>query len=314
MIPFILRRLLSVIPILFGVSIVGFVLMKLVPGDPTLYLLGPYATESSREILRENLGLNEPLPVQYVKWLGGYLQGDFGRSVTFNIPVKTILGERVYNSLILTAVAFAMAVVFGFVGGALAAVRPFSLFDRVSTMVTLILASSPPYWLGLVLVLLFAIKSDILPVSGMYTAGSPGGLVDLARHVVLPAFTAALVPMAVIFRLTRSGMMDELAQQYVQAARARGLNERSVVLRHAVRNILAPIVNISGLQIGVIFGTALFSEVVFNWPGVGLLVFSAIGARDVPVIQAVVLFTGLLFVIINLVADITQALLDPRAR
>ena len=314
MIPFILRRLLSVIPILFGVSIVGFVLMKLIPGDPTLYLLGPFATESSREILRENLGLNQPLPVQYVKWLGGYLQGDFGKSVTFNIPVKTILGERVFNSLILTAVAFAMAAVVGFVGGALAAVRPFSLFDRASTMVTLILASSPPYWLGLVLVLLFAIKFDVLPVSGMYTAGSPGGLADLARHVVLPAFTAALVPMAVIFRLTRSGMMDELAQQYVQAARARGLNEGSVVLRHAVRNILAPIVNISGLQIGVIFGTALFSEVVFSWPGVGLLVFSAIGARDVPVIQAVVLFTGLLFVIINLVADITQALLDPRAR
>ena len=133
-------------------------------------------------------------------------------------------------------------------------------------------------------------------------------------RLVLPAFTAALVPMAVIFRLTRSGMMDELAQQYVPAARARGLNERSVVLRHAVRNILAPIVNISGLQIGVIFGTALFSEVVFSWPGVGLLVFSAIGARDVPVIQAVVLFTGLLFVIINLIADITQALLDPRTR
>lgn len=314
MIPFILRRVMSVVPILFGVSIVGFGLMKLVPGDPTLYLLGPYATEASREVLRENLGLNSPLPVQYVKWLGGYLQGDFGKSVTFNIPVKTILGERVANSLILTAVAFAMAMILGFVGGALAAIKQFSLFDRAATILTLVLASSPPYWLGLVLVLLLALKTDLLPVSGMYTAGSPGGVLDLARHVVLPAFTAALVPMAVIFRLTRSGMMDQLGQQYVQAARARGLGEGSVVLRHAVRNIMAPIVNISGLQIGVIFGTALFSEVVFNWPGVGLLVFSAIGARDVPVIQAVVLFTGLLFVTINLLADITQALLDPRAR
>ncbi len=314
MIPFILRRMISVVPILFGVSIVGFGLMKLVPGDPTLYLLGPYATEASREVLRENLGLNSPLPVQYVKWLSGYLHGDFGKSVTFNIPVKTILGERVANSLILTAVAFGMAMILGFVGGALAAIKQFSLFDRAATILTLVLASSPPYWLGLVLVLLLALKADLLPVSGMYTAGSPGGVLDLARHVVLPAFTAALVPMAVIFRLTRSGMMDQLGQQYVQAARARGLGEGSVVLRHAVRNIMAPIVNISGLQIGVIFGTALFSEVVFNWPGVGLLVFSAIGARDVPVIQAVVLFTGLLFVTINLLADITQALLDPRAR
>ena len=314
MIRFILRRLVSVVPILFGVSIVGFGLMKLIPGDPTLYLLGPYATEASREVLRENLGLNHPIPVQYMRWLSGYLHGDFGKSVTFNVPVKAILGERVANSLILTAVAFAMAVLLGFVGGVLAALKQASFFDRAATILTLIFASSPPYWLGLILVLLLALKTDLLPVSGMYTAGSPGGLLDLARHVILPAFTAALVPMAVIFRLTRSGMMDQLGQQYVQAARARGLAEGSVVLRHAVRNIMAPIVNISGLQIGVIFGTALFSEVVFNWPGVGLLVFSAIGARDVPVIQAVVLFTGLLFVTINLLADVTQALLDPRAR
>ena len=311
---FVLRRLLSVLPILFGVSIVGFLLMKLVPGDPTLFLLGPFATEASREALRESLGLNSPLPVQYAIWLAGYLQGDFGKSITFNIPVKTILGERVINSLILTAVAFAMAVVFGFLGGVLAAIKQYSIVDRVSTIFTLILASSPPYWLGLVLVYVLALKADLLPVSGMYNAREPGGLPDLLAHVILPAFTAALVPLAVIFRLTRSGLIDQLGQQYVQAARARGLSERSVVLRHAMRNIMAPIVNISGLQIGVIFGTALFSEVVFNWPGVGLLVFSAIGARDVPVIQAVVLFTGLLFVVINLFADITQAVLDPRVR
>lgn len=311
---FILRRLFSVLPILFGVSVVGFLLMKLIPGDPTLYLLGPYATEPSREAMRESLGLNSPLPVQYAKWLGGYMQGDFGKSITFNIPVKTILGERVVNSLILTAVSFAMALVFGFVGGVLAAIKQYSLGDRLGTILTLILASSPPYWLGLILVSVLALKAGILPVSGMYDAREPGGLPDLLAHVVLPAFTAALVPLAVIFRLTRSGMIDQLGQQYVQAARARGLSEQSVVLRHAMRNIMAPIVNISGLQIGVIFGTALFSEVVFNWPGVGLLVFSAIGARDVPVIQAVVLFTGLLFVAINLFADITQAVLDPRAR
>jgi peptide/nickel transport system permease protein len=246
--------------------------------------------------------------------LGGYLHGDFGQSVTYNVPVSQILGERVVNSLILTAVAFAIAAVFGFVGGLLAAIKPYSLGDRIGTILTLVLASSPPYWLGLALVYLLALRTHIFPVSGMYSAQRPGGLLDLAWHVALPAFTAALIPMAVIFRLTRSGMMDQLAQQHIQAARARGLSERSVVLRHAMRHLIAPIVNISGLQIGVIFGTALFSEVVFGWPGVGLLVFSAIGARDLAVIQAVVLFTGLLFVAINLLADTIQALLDPRAR
>lgn len=313
MIRFIAHRLVSIIPILFGVSIVGFVLMKLVPGDPTFFLLGPYASESEREILRENLGLNSPLPVQYIKWLSGYASGDFGRSVTYNVPVSEILGERVVNSLILTAAAFAIAAVFGFIGGLLAAMRPYSIGDRIGTIITLVLASSPPYWLGLALVYLLALQTRIFPVSGMYSS-DPGGILDLASHVFLPAFTAALIPISVIFRLTRSGMMDQLAQQHIQAARARGLSERSVVMRHAMRHIIAPIVNIAGLQVGVIFGTALFSEVVFSWPGVGLLVFSAIGARDVAVIQAVVLFTGLLFVTINLLADTTQAILDPRAR
>jgi peptide/nickel transport system permease protein len=314
MIRFCTHRLLAVIPILFGVSVVGFLLMKLVPGDPTFFLLGPYASQTEREVLRESLGLNSPLPVQYVKWLGGYVHGDFGQSVTYNVPVAQILGERVVNSLILTAVAFTIAALLGFLGGVLAAIRPYSLGDRLGTIVTLVLASSPPYWLGLVLVYLLALRTRVFPVSGMYSAQHPGGLLDLAWHVALPAFTAGLIPMAVIFRLTRSGMMDQLAQQHIQAARARGLPERAVVLRHALRHLIAPLVNISGLQIGVIFGTALFSEVVFGWPGVGLLIFSAIGARDLAVIQAVVLFTGLLFVTINLVADTTQAVLDPRIR
>lgn len=279
-----------------------------------MYLLGPYASDADRAVLRESLGLNSSLPVQYVSWLAGYARGDFGQSVTYNIPVKDILGERIINSLILTAVAFAIALIIGFGGGILAAMRPLSIGDRIGTIVTLVLASSPSYWLGLILVYVFALRMHLFPVSGMYSVGAPGGILDLARHVVLPALTASLIPLVVIFRLARSGMMDQLAQQYIRAARARGLSERAVVLRHAMRHLIAPMVNISGLQIGVIFGTALFSEVVFNWPGVGLLVFSAIGARDVAVIQAVVLFTGLLFVTINLVADITQAILDPRIR
>ena len=309
---FIVRRLWSVIPIFFGISVVGFVLMKMIPGDPTFYLLGPWAGQAARDALLVKLGWDQPLPVQYYKWLINFLQGDLGKSVTYDAPVSTILGERIVNSGILAGISFAIASVLGFGGGIIAAVKQYSLIDRVITGTAIALASAPVYWLGLLLVFFFGLLLGVLPVSGMHSLDQDGQVLDLLQHAVLPAFTTALIPMAVILRFTRSTMSDALGQAYVQAARARGLTERSVVLRHATRNILAPIVNITGLQLGFIFGAALFSEVIFAWPGIGLLMFDAIGTRDVSVIQAVVIFTGALFVTINLIADITQALIDPR--
>jgi peptide/nickel transport system permease protein len=314
LIGFLTHRLLSAIPILFGVSVVGFLLMKVLPGDPTFYLLGPWASEGAREALLTRLGWDLPVPVQYYRWLVGFLQGDFGMSTTYGVPVAQIFGQRVANSTALVAFAFIIAASFGFGGGILAALRQFSLFDRLITGTTIVLASAPVFWLGLLLVYLFSIRLTILPATGMYATGREGEFLDLLSHVLLPAITAALIPMAVIFRLTRSAMADVLAQPYIQAARARGIPERTIILRHAVRNILAPIVNITGLQLGFIFGGALFSEVIFNWPGIGFLVFESLGARDVPVIQTVVLFTGALFVGINLLTDIAQAVIDPRTR
>ncbi len=311
---FILWRLWSVIPIFFGVSVVGFLLMKMVPGDPTFYLLGPWAGQEAREALLTKLGWDQPLPVQYYKWLINFVQGDFGRSTTYDAPVSTILLERVVNSGILTGISFAIASVLGFGGGIIAAIKQYSAIDRAITATALALASAPVYWLGLLLVFFFGLLLGVLPVSGMYSLDREGEILDLLRHAILPAFTTALIPMAVIIRLTRSAMADALGQAYVQAARARGLSERSVILRHATKNILAPIVNITGLQLGFIFGAALFSEVVFAWPGIGLLIFDAIGTRDVPVIQTVVIFNGVLFVTINLITDITQALIDPRTK
>ena len=311
---FIVRRLLSMIPIFFGISVVGFLLMKMVPGDPTFYLLGPWAPPSAREALLEKLGWNEPLPVQYYLWLSHYLRGDFGTSITYDAPVSTVLAERIVNSGILTGIAFAIASVLGFGGGIVAAIKQYSLLDRAITVTAITLASAPVYWLGLLLVFFFGLQLGVLPVSGMYSLDREGQVLDLLRHAVLPASTTALIPMAVIIRLTRSAMADALGQAYIQAARARGLTERAVVLRHATKNVLAPIINITGLQFGFIFGAALFSEVVFAWPGIGLLMFDAIGTRDVPVIQTIVVFTGGLFVVINLVTDITQALIDPRTR
>lgn len=311
---FILWRLWSVIPIFFGVSVVGFLLMKMVPGDPTFYLLGPWAGQEAREALLTKLGWDRPLPVQYYKWLINFVQGDFGTSTTYDAPVSTILLERVVNSGILTGISFAIASVLGFGGGIIAAIKQYSVIDRAITATAIALASAPVYWLGLLLVFFFGLLLGVLPVSGMYSLDREGEILDLLRHAILPAFTTALIPMAVIIRLTRSAMADALGQAYVQAARARGLSERSVILRHATKNILAPIVNITGLQLGFIFGAALFSEVVFNWPGIGLLIFDAIGTRDVPVIQTVVIFNGALFVTINLITDITQALIDPRTK
>ena len=308
------RRALAILPMLVGISVVGFLLMKLVPGDPSSFLLGPFAGPEAREALLRSLGWDQPWPVQYVKWLGLFVQGDFGTSVRYQTPVSEIFGQAVVNSAILVALSFAMALVLGFFGGILAAVKRFSPVDRITTTFAVVLASAPVYWLGLVLVWIFSVRMGIFPVSGIGTVGAESDVVDLLHHAALPSVTAALIPMAVIFRLTRSELAHALDQPYIQAARARGLTEASIVFRHGVRNIVAPISNVSGLQLGFIFTATLFVEVVFAWPGVGFLVFQAIAARDIPVIQTVILFTGLLFVAISLISDVIQGLVDPRTR
>jgi peptide/nickel transport system permease protein len=314
MLALIARRLLAVVPILFGVSLVTFLLMRLVPGDITLTLLGPFATEASRAALREYYGLDLPLHVQFLKWLWSVLQGDFGRSIAYQIPVADILAQRIGNTLILTAAAAVIGIVAGFVGGTLAGIRRFSLFDRVSTTTTLVAASAPTFWIGLLLLYVFALKLRWFPATGMYSIGHQGELLNLLWHLPLPAFSASLVSLAVIFRLTRSGLLDVMGQDYIRAARARGLSETRVVRVYALRTLIPPVVNISGLQVGFIFGASLFAEVIFQWPGVGLLMYNAVLARDVPVIQAVLLVFAVVFVLANLVTDLVTAALNPQAR
>ena len=314
MIPLILRRVVAIVPVLFGVSIVTFLLMRLVPGDITLALLGPFATESSQATLREYYGLDRPLVIQYVKWLSSVVQGDFGRSITYQIPVAQILSQRIGNTIILTVAAAAIAVGLGFVGGMLAGMRRFSAFDRISTILTLVAASAPTFWIGLVLLFVFALKLRWFPATGMYSIGKEGDILNLLWHLPLPAFSASLVSLAVIFRLTRSGFLEVIGEDYIRAARARGLPRGRIVRSYAARSLLPPIVNISGLQVGFIFGASLFAEVIFQWPGVGLLMFNAILGRDVPVIQAVLLVFAVVFVLANLVTDLTTAALNPRLR
>ncbi|MEQ8964987.1 MAG: ABC transporter permease [Azospirillaceae bacterium] len=308
------RRLLSVVPILLGVSLVAFLLMRLVPGDFTLVLLGPFATEERIAELRAFYGLDRPLHIQYLRWLSATVQGDFGQSVGYRVPVADILWDRVVNSLVLTTGAALLAIGFGAGGGLLAALRRHGVFDRTATLVALVLASAPTFWFGLLLLYVFALELGWFPAIGMYTIGREGDILDLLWHLPLPAVSASLISLAVIFRLTRSALLDVLSRDYIRAARARGLSEHRIIYKHALRSVVPPVVNISGLQIGFIFGSALFAEVIFQWPGIGLLMYNAVLSRDVPVIQAVLLVIALVFVLVNLVTDLVIAALTPQAR
>jgi peptide/nickel transport system permease protein len=310
MLQLVLRRILATVPILFGVSLVAFLLMRLVPGDFTLTLLGPFATERRIAELREFYGLDQPLWVQYLKWLGNILAGEFGRSIAYRVPISGLLADRVANTLILTLASATFAIALGFLGGVWAAVRRYSLADRLITMSALVAASAPTFWFALLMLYLFSLELRWFPAVGMYTLGREGDLLDLLWHLPLPAIAASLISLAVILRMTRAGMLDQLGRDHIRAARARGLPERTIVLRHAVRSIIPPVVNISGLQIGFLFGSALFAEVIFQWPGIGLLLYNSILARDVPVIQAVLLVIAIVFVIANLVSDVTVVALN----
>ncbi len=314
MLRFAMRRLAAIPFILFGMALVVFLLMRLIPGDAAMVLLGPYGSPEALKQLRADLGLDLPPYQQFVIWLQHVVAGNFGKSVSFNMPVTDVLLPRAVNSAILTLAAFLIASILGVGLGVLSAVKQNSLLDRISVIGSLLLANAPPFWLGFMLVLYFSLTLHWLPASGMYVVGREQGPFALLAHLVLPAVTAALIPLAVILRLTRSAMQDTLRQQYITAARARGLPEWKVILRHGLRSIMPGVVNICGLQLGYLFGTALFSEVVFNWPGIGQLMYNSVISRDVPAIQAVVLVVGAVFVLVNFVSDLTQAALDPRVR
>ncbi len=311
---FILRRIIGVVPVICGVSIVIFLLVHLAPGDAATALLGPQASEAAKQELRHTLGLDQSLPVQYLAWLARTLRGDFGISVATHLPVFTLVLPRFENTLILTFGSLLIAIVFGYVIGLFSALRANSLFDRLIMSVTLLAGSAPPFWLGLILVLLFAIQLRWLPVSGMEDVTGNGGVVDVLRHLVLPAVTTALGPAAVITRIVRTSLIEALGRPHVRVARAKGLKRSELLRRHVILNALPPVITITGLQLGYLLGGALLTEVVFAWPGLGSLLYDSITARDLPVIQATTLAIGLAFVLANIVVDLINAKLDPRLR
>lgn len=314
MVAYIAARLMGIVPVLFGVSIVIFLLLHMAPGDATVTLLGPMASEEARIALRHALGLDQPLPVQYLRWLTHVLQGDFGTSIATSRPVSELVLPRFLNTAILALASLLIALWVGFVVGILAAARPLSLFDRVSMSATVLIGSTPTFWLGLVLVLLFALTWRIFPATGMRSVVGDGGVLEVLHHLVLPAIATAAAPAAIITRMVRSSMLEVLKQPYIQVARSKGFARRTILWRHALRNALPPIATITGLQLGYLLGGALFTEVVFAWPGLGNQLYYSILARDLPVIQAAVLLIALGFVLVNLMIDILNAYLDPRIR
>jgi peptide/nickel transport system permease protein len=308
------RRLLLLVPVLAGVSVIIFMVLHLSPGDPVEIMLGSQATQEDRTRLRADLGLDQPLHVQYARWLGHLARGDLGRSLWMKRPVLGEVVLRFQATLILTATALVLSTTAGIALGVASATRPNSLLDRVSAMASLFGASMPSFWLGIVLMVVFALRLGWLPASGMYAPYGGGDLRDLLAHLLLPAVTLAAASVTIIARLTRAAMLETLGQDYIRTARAKGVRERAVVLRHGLQNALIPIVTVIGVQAGYLLGGAVLTETVFAWPGVGTLMVQGILARDFPLVQGCVLVVALSFVLINLAVDLLYAWFDPRIR
>ncbi len=311
---YLVRRLLLAIPVVIGVSMVVFMVLHLSPGDPAEIMLGSAATKEDLAHLRADLGLNEPLPVQYARWMGHVVRGDLGRSLWMRRPVLPDVLDRFRATLVLTGTALLISTAAGVTLGVLAATRPHSWLDRLSGVAALFGASMPVFWLGIVLMVIFSLRLGWLPASGMWAPYGGGDARDLLAHLALPAVTLAAASVTIIARLTRSTMLEVLGQDYIRTARAKGLVERRVVARHALKNALVPIVTVIGVQAGYPLGGAVLTETVFAWPGVGTLMVQGILARDIPLVQGCVLVVALTFVLVNLSVDLLYAWLDPRIR
>jgi ABC-type dipeptide/oligopeptide/nickel transport system permease component len=310
-----LQRLLQLIPVLFGVSVITFSIVHLAPGDPALLLAPSDATMEEIEKVRHGLGLDRPLPVQYITWLGNVLTGDLGMSFFASQPVLELILERFPATILLTAAAMGFAIIVGVSLGLAASLRRDTLLDRVTMVGSVLGWSMPPFWIGLVLIIFFAVKLRWLPTGGMYSISALEPTVpDVAKHLILPAFTLGVRHMSYVARLTRSSMLEVLGEDYVRTARAKGLVERVIVMRHALRNTLIPVVTVAGVSVGRLLGGAVVVETVFGWPGLGMLTVKGILERDFPLVQGSVLFIATTFVLVNFLVDMLYAWIDPRIR
>ena len=301
---YVVARLLWIGPVVLGVSLIVFGIMKLVPGDVAQVMAGSDGTAEDVEIIRRSLGLDQPLHVQYGRFLWRSLQLDFGRSAVSKRPVVDEIGSRLWPTAELALAALLIAIVVGLATGIVSATRQYTIWNNLATLVSLIGVSMPIFWLGLMLMLLFSVNLGWLPSTG---AGTPAQL-------VLPAIALGSASTAIIARQTRSSMLEVLRQDYVQTARAKGLTERLVILRHALKNALIPTVTVVGLQVGYLLGGAVLTETVFARPGLGRLLVDSIARRDIAVVQTTIMLLSVTFVLVNLIVDLLYVKLDPRIR
>jgi peptide/nickel transport system permease protein len=323
---YVVRRLAGAVPLVLGIATIIFFLVNLAPGDPTLLLISPGVTTDVIEQMRANFGLDQPLHIRYVRWLGAMLTGDFGYSFVYSRPVLDLLMDALPNTLILSACALVVAFGVGIVLGTIQAVRQYSLLDSSLSVVLLFFYSMPSFWLALMLILTMSLYArnvwDLpiwFPASGMtstdYDFMSAGArMADRARHLLLPTLSLSLVLTAGIARYMRGSMLEVVRQDFVRTAHAKGLPERVVVFKHALRNALIPIITLVGLYLPYLFSGTVFIEYVFAWPGMGRTIVDAINARDYPVIMAGTFFFASMVVLANLVADVLYAVVDPRIR
>ncbi len=300
---YMIKRLLALIPVLIGVSILVFMLMHITPGDPALLMLGERAPQEQLEDLRREMGLHQPLPVQYVNWASDVIRGDLGRSLRSRRPVANEIWQRLPNTLSLGLAAAVVAISVGIPAGVISAAKPNSWLDNILTGITFTAVGMPVFWTGIMLILLFSVILGWLPSSGMQW--------DI-RNFILPTIALASVTTATITRITRSSMLDVLQEDYVRTARAKGVAERVVIYKHALRNALIPVVTIMGLQFGRLLAGAVLTETVFAWPGMGRLIVDAIRANDFPLVQGSILIFALSYALANTFVDFMYAYLDPR--
>lgn len=300
---YIIKKVLLLIPILIAVTAIVFLMRVLIPGDPVEAMYeGHVPNEETLENMREQLGLNDPLPVQYFNYMKGVVQGDLGNSIRTGRPVLEEILERLPNTIQLASLSLIFAIIFGGILGIISAIKKDTLLDVFSTIVALIGVSMPSFWLGLLLMYLFAVNLKILPVIG---SGS-------FQHIILPALTLGLISTGIITRMVRSSLLEVFNQDYIRTARAKGLSERKVILKHTLKNALIPVITIVGLQFGFLLGGAFIAENIFAWHGIGELAVQAIQNRDFPLIQGVILVTAMTYVLVNLLVDILYSFVDVR--
>jgi peptide/nickel transport system permease protein len=329
---YLINRLLQLVLILFGVSLIVFTMLRLVPGDSARLLLGEFASPQELASLRTKMGLDKPLVVQYWIYIRNILSGDFGNSIRTGTPVIGEIMVRFSATLELSIMAMGFAILFGMVAGIISAVYQHSVFDYASMFIALFGVSVPIFWLGLMLIYFFAVKWQVLPMMGrldmMLDVPRLTGMMvidalialdfeafwDAMRHLLLPAITLSTIPMAILARITRSSMLEVLRKDYIRTAKAKGMTETVVILRHALRNAFLPIVTVMGINFGLLLGGAVLTETLFSWPGLGRYVVDSLMARDYNAVQACILVFAVLMTVINFVVDMIYAVLDPRIR